>query len=601
MDYKNKEKQLLLISIPLTIIVTFIPLIVRLKKVTLSEETMHFWNNNQYFFDLFSFYKSAFLIVFTAITLFGVIYNKKFNELKYDSPRGVIILIFCYILLVITSTVFSEYRNAAIWGFPDRFEGAVVTISYIMIFFAATFLGGSKVNIKIIIFGLLASSSIIALIGIMQFFQFDVFKTEVFKNLIIPRDILNTQNNISISYPEDTLVLFKNTIYSTLYNSNSFGSYIVMVFPLGIVLYLSTKKASLQIFSLAYSVLIFANIIGCGSRGAYAGAIVAFLMMAIFLIRTIIERWRSMLILLTCFGIVFTLMNFKADGTLFKRIEATYNGKSFFTTVKKVNKIIDFSINKNELVLISDDPKLKLKLYENQLLAFDNSDKELEIKSKNNKHVFIDERYENIELTTSGKYLKIQKGNSSLYFSMSGGIFNLLDANGEIANITSPDTFGFKGREGFASSRGYIWSRSITLIKDTLLIGKGPDTFAFYFPQEDYLGKLKFMRDAYIIIDKPHNFYLQTAINTGVPSLIVILILFGVCLIRHLKKILDLSNMGHSRNFSVVIFSAIISYLVTGLFTDSVVSVAPVFWILLGIGYGSTMVMFQNSTENYKN
>jgi len=32
------------------------------------------------------------------------------------------------------------------------------------------------------------------------------------------------------------------------------------------------------------------------------------------------------------------------------------------------------------------------------------------------------------------------------------------------------------------------------------------------------------------------------------------------------------------------IFSAIISYCMAGFFNDSVVSVAPVFWVLLGLG-----------------
>ena len=48
----------------------------------------------------------------------------------------------------------------------------------------------------------------------------------------------------------------------------------------------------------------------------------------------------------------------------------------------------------------------------------------------------------------------------------------------------------FTSHESFASSRGYIWSRTIPLLKETLFIGTGADTFVIAFPQDDYIGKI---------------------------------------------------------------------------------------------------------------
>jgi len=39
--------------------------------------------------------------------------------------------------------------------------------------------------------------------------------------------------------------------------------------------------------------------------------------------------------------------------------------------------------------------------------------------------------------------------------------------------------------------RGYIWSRSLPLLRNTILVGYGPDTFAMNFPQHDIAGKVK--------------------------------------------------------------------------------------------------------------
>ena len=86
-------------------------------------------------------------------------------------------------------------------------------------------------------------------------------------------------------------------------------------------------------------------------------------------------------------------------------------------------------------------------------------------------------------------------------------------------------------------------------------------------------------------VDKPHNMYIQIAINTGVLSLIAFLALVFSYILSSFKlyfnrKIysgfMDVAGLG--------ILMAVIVYLFTGLSNDSIVSVAPVFWILLGSG-----------------
>lgn len=48
----------------------------------------------------------------------------------------------------------------------------------------------------------------------------------------------------------------------------------------------------------------------------------------------------------------------------------------------------------------------------------------------------------------------------------------------------------FKGHERSLSGRGYIWGRTIPLLKKFLLWGSGPDTFTVKFPQTDYVMKV---------------------------------------------------------------------------------------------------------------
>ena len=150
--------------------------------------------------------------------------------------------------------------------------------------------------------------------------------------------------------------------------------------------------------------------------------------------------------------------------------------------------------------------------------------------------------------------------------------------------VTEVERLGFEGYERLGSSRAYIWSRTLPLLKDTILLGHGPDTYAFYFPQNDVIGKLKFFNNPKMLVDKPHNLYLQIAVNTGLLSLLALLYLwvdyFVSSLILYNNS--DLSNW--QNRLGIALLGAVAAYLVAGFFNDSVISVAPVFWILLGLG-----------------
>jgi len=132
------------------------------------------------------------------------------------------------------------------------------------------------------------------------------------------------------------------------------------------------------------------------------------------------------------------------------------------------------------------------------------------------------------------------------------------------------------------SSRFYIWKTALPLVKDYFWIGSGPDTFAVVFPKnpdelQTYFG------NPTIKVDKAHNEYLQMAITLGVPALLVYLaflyrlISSAIGLIR--RKAIDPKG-------ELLIFGLLLTiggYLVQAFFNISVITVAPFFWIVLGL------------------
>ena len=91
----------------------------------------------------------------------------------------------------------------------------------------------------------------------------------------------------------------------------------------------------------------------------------------------------------------------------------------------------------------------------------------------------------------------------------------------------SIEAVDFHGLETKGSGRIYIWSRTLPLLKKYFFVGSGPDTFYRAFPQNDYVGKEMYADTSARMIEKAHNGYLMTAVQTGVVSLILLLVFYG--------------------------------------------------------------------------
>lgn len=131
--------------------------------------------------------------------------------------------------------------------------------------------------------------------------------------------------------------------------------------------------------------------------------------------------------------------------------------------------------------------------------------------------------------------------------------------------------------EGAGSSRIFIWTRVIALIKEKPVWGVGLETLGEAFSNNfkndivNYFGRA-------MTVDKAHNEYLHIAVSTGIPSLIAYLAFLSNVLLKGFKQI-------KNNHFILPLFCSVIGYLSQAFFSISVVSVAPVFWIFLGILY----------------
>ncbi len=123
----------------------------------------------------------------------------------------------------------------------------------------------------------------------------------------------------------------------------------------------------------------------------------------------------------------------------------------------------------------------------------------------------------------------------------------------------------FPPRDGDLAGRIYMWKGAIPSLKKTLLIGQGPSTFPLYFPQFTKRGDDIGFEN--LVIDRPHNMYINIWQSTGLISLFILSSIVFIALCGGRSTALRLGVLG---------------FLITGFFTDSMLSVTPYFLIFLG-------------------
>ncbi len=150
-------------------------------------------------------------------------------------------------------------------------------------------------------------------------------------------------------------------------------------------------------------------------------------------------------------------------------------------------------------------------------------------------------------------------------------------------SIIKDATEMFTENDGNAGSgRWFIWKNALPLVNEYFWIGSGPDTFGLVFPHDEKEIEKHFNRSN-LYFDKAHNEYLQIAITMGVPALLVYLALLGLIVYSSVKALFRFR--GKQQLIMLGLLLAIVGYMIQAFFNISVISVAPYFWIFLGLAY----------------
>lgn len=565
---------------PVAFILAAVPLMVYLKEITLSAIETESWGGDKTYSDFFNYFKSQWLIIITVLAILFFLGNQITKGFKIDKkfiyiPTGI------YALLIILSTIFSKYKEVALDGFIARYEGMYILLCYIALMFIVINLVKSEKQMQFLLKALLISALIIGLIGAFQLIGLDLFRTNFGKRLILPQEYHDSLDAVDFRFE-------KSYIYSTLANPNYVGSYMVMLIPIAFTAFIFVKKIWVKAGFASLTLILIANLLGSRSRAGLIGAGVAVIFGLILLRKFILKR---KLLFFGAVGVAIALfigINAALNGMLINRIVSELN--IMFSGEVQFFDLKDITFSDNKVSIVSGTETLNITKNENGLkfLNTQGADLNIDIKDIGNAKTitFKDEDYMGYFLVIQGRKITVYQKLVELEFSILDDGFSLIGiGNKEVKQIEKPESIGFVGKERLGSARGYIWSRSLPLLKKTLFLGFGPDTFTINFPQEDYIGKIRAYGTPKMIVDKPHNMYLQMAMNTGVLSLIAFLVVCGAYIIECFKLYLKKLDDSFICLAGTGIFLGICGYLVAAVFNDSMVAIAPVFWVLLGLGF----------------
>ncbi len=588
---KQQKKNRLLLPL---ILVAFIPLIMYYHAYDTKLDSYP-WFGTAMQVDVFLYYKMVAIIVLSIamlICLLGYYYNikvssasklKKEKELQVFYSYKTWIPLMIYATLGLLSTIFSQYSYWGYHGMTQQMETVWVLLGYVILTYYGYVFVRTIDDIRTIIKWVLISSGIVCLIGAFQAFGLDFYKSTFGKYTYLPASLVNE---------EVEFVFEKGRSYSSLYNPNYVGVYVSLLLPIIIVLILVDKNRKMLVAYLSLLAAVIISLFGSGSKSGILCIAVSLLLLLVLFRKKVIEQWKLLFVGVLLLCIAFFGVNALKGNALIDSLKNALN-----TTKSEAPALSKIETNDDNVTVVYNGNELVFQFVENaksleeQLSLTDGSGEKIAVSEIDDATLSVlDERFPNftVGLATYQDiyYVDINIDGKAWYFTNQDGdnTYKYLTIVGKLDKISQPEFSNlFVGKETFASNRGFIWSRTLPLLKKYVFLGSGADSFLLVYPNDEYVGKNNYGYGEQNIT-KPHNLYLQIAVQTGVVSLIAFLAFYLIYFVTSIRLYMKSKLETYETQIGAAILVGTFGYMLTGISNDSCIAVAPIFWLLMGVG-----------------
>lgn len=585
MKKQKKKESFQDLLIPLIIIMAFLPFVVYLAMYNCGLSSELWYGDNDIIGDIYCYYKSRIFVIVSVISGFIIL----FRILLYkgiQKPWKPFLLLGGYFLLAVISTICSLDLEDSLVGSLYHFESIFVLMGYIIILIYAYIFVNTKQDIQLLDKFFTGSVILLVILGIFQALNMDIFDWEPFIRLISPKD----WEDYALNNMEDAFS--GNNVSLTLFNPNNAGQYLAMILPCFIFKAIYQEKTSKRIFYGILSAILLILVWFTYSRGALLAVIFEFVIGFIIVLSKNSQKSNEIFkksgLFVLCCVIIFLIV----DGTQnFKFLNRLHDEKSH-------SQLDEITTGEDEIQIIYGGHTLKI--------SFASSEKELFIQMDDEDITsFYDATTGNLSYSglediqlipmelDADKTLLIMIEEMSFSFIYQDRQYWYCNDVGKQDQLVSIEAVDFHGLETKGSGRIYIWSRTLPLLKKYFFVGSGPDTFYRAFPQNDYVGKEMYADTSARMIEKAHNGYLMTAVQTGVVSLILLLVFYGWYVKTFFRRVKHMSFSSVKDILGISFFVGTTGYMVSSLFYDSSLQCTPLFCIFVGI---SMAIMLSDTT-----
>lgn len=593
---------------PLMFIVSILPLLVSFYP-HMNNLTQYPWFGTQDLsIDYFLHCKSVALNAMGVYMLIMLMAYAFMGKLEKRAP-WILIPVLVYALFAFASSAISPYASFSFSGISEGFESIWTVLTYCLIVVYSLYMIRSAQEIKAIVYSFAFGICILTIIGFMQAFGHNPLSIPWITTLTIPKEYREIMG--------DT-VKYNAGNYLTLYNINYVGVYMTMTIPVMLFMLFdfnkekslsSVKSTALAILNKFIFLVLLIGAFFCLYKSESEAGILA-LCAAMVCIPFILYRRFIRHKLLAVAGAVVVV---GAIAVLSPFIMPAINrlGTQFSNTAETTYDLSDVHTEEDGVYFTYKGNTIRFAMEEDKEMemwdfcAYDANGEKLPL---NDSWIFsFDEPYSDFAVTYCpvDKRLAMVISVDGVDWTFSGyktpGSYQLFNNYNKWTEMPAVARFtALDGKESLFSGRGYIWSRTLPLLKQSAVLGIGSDCFMFAFPQLDYLGRMYAGYDPNDLFTKPHSLYLQMAVQHGVIALLAFLTFFGMYFFQSIKLYATKKLNSFEGKMGLGILIAMIAYMITGLTNDSMVVVSPLFWTLMGLGIVANHLMLDKPTYETK-
>lgn len=595
---------------PVLAVAAVVPLIIRQYEYETHLTEYGWFDTRAINYDFFLASKSLVLTLLMFV-MAGCVCVRLWKEKTKIPFMKLLIPLFAYGALALLSACFSVNHTFSFSGSFEQFETVWVLLGYVLIVYYIFLYAREESELRVVTDGLCFSATIIGILGTLQGLGIDFLTSKITQKLITTDEFLDAiGGELSSQFSEGQAM-------ATLCNPNYLGVYGSMMLPFLAMLFLYEKCKWRRIWHGIDFMLVTVAVLSSRSRAGLIAAAVALCVAAVLSVKRLVKYWYLTIPAVNFAVVLLLLVNAYNDNLIFDRLKNIFAPDKVSVTeytaedgsVIRKTGLTELYTTEENVVFTYNEVKTELYLYAENgyygFYAYTDGDTQIDLVKAENEDIFSFEHPALADVKLKPSFLGdipgftlVAEGDWIFLYNSEKGKYQYVtiyeDEYGmpvfKESDMIMADSFGFENRYSMFSQRGFLWSRCLPLLADNLILGSGPDTFVLEYPQNDYL-MMKKSGFYYQFLTKPHSMYLQTGIQTGVLSLLCLLVFYGWYAIWSLRLYCFKNVTTLTEGFGVAAFVASIGYMISGLSNDSMVVTAPVFWVIMGIGIAANRIV----------